>query len=91
MNKHFDITIEGKVQGVYFRSSTKAVADILGLKGTVMNLPNGNVFIEAEGSSFELNELITFCKEGPEKAVVTNLDFTEGEMKNYKHFEIKKK
>ena len=32
--KHLDIVVSGKVQGVYFRLTTKAVADQLGVKGT---------------------------------------------------------
>lgn len=90
MKEHLKITVSGKVQGVSFRASVKAVADILGVRGYVMNLSNGDVFIEAEGGSFELGELINFCKEGPENAMVTELLTEKGDLKNYKHFEIKK-
>lgn len=90
MKEHLNITVSGKVQGVSFRASVKAVADILGVRGYAMNLPNGDVFIEAEGRLFELNELISFCNEGPEKAMVTELHTEKGDLKNYKHFEIKK-
>jgi acylphosphatase len=47
--KHLDITVKGQVQGVSFRAATKAVADQLGIRGTVKNEPNGDVVIEAEG------------------------------------------
>jgi acylphosphatase len=33
--KHLDITVKGKVQGVFYRASTKAVADQLGVRGTI--------------------------------------------------------
>lgn len=89
--KHLDITIKGNVQGVFFRASAKAVADILGIRGHAMNLKNGDVFIEAEGADFVLNEFLKFCEEGPEGAMVAEMQSTESEMKNYKHFEIKKK
>jgi hydrogenase maturation factor HypF (carbamoyltransferase family) len=35
--KHLDITVKGKVQGVFYRASTKAVADQLGVRGTARN------------------------------------------------------
>ena len=44
--KHLNIIIKGKVQGVFFRASTKAVADQLGVRGIFKNEPNGDVFIE---------------------------------------------
>ena len=49
MIKHLDITVKGKVQGVFYRASTKAVADQLGVKGYIRNEPNGDVSIAAEG------------------------------------------
>jgi acylphosphatase len=52
--KHWNIKVTGKVQGVFFRASTKAVADQLGVKGFVKNLSDGSVYIEAEGDEFAL-------------------------------------
>jgi acylphosphatase len=47
--KHINIKITGKVQGVFFRASTKAVADQIGVKGFVKNEKDGSVYVEAEG------------------------------------------
>lgn len=89
--KHINITVRGKVQGVFFRASTKAVADQLGVKGTVRNEKDGSVYIEAEGDSFSLTSFMEWCHEGPEKAKVEEVETTEGELKNYRNFEVIKK
>jgi Acylphosphatases len=89
--KHLDIVISGKVQGVYFRLTTKAVADQLGIKGVVLNKPDGTVCIEAEGDPFALESFLEWCHEGPENAVVENVTSAEGDMKNYRNFEVIRK
>jgi len=89
--KHLNITIKGKVQGVFFRASTKAVADQLGVKGNVRNEPNGDVAITAEADDFILEMFLEWCGEGPQGAVVTSVETNEGELKNYRNFEVVKK
>jgi len=89
--QHLNITIKGKVQGVFYRASTKAVADQLGVKGSVKNLPGGDVFIEAEGDKMSLDMFLDWCHEGPEDAEVTSVESNEGELKNYRNFEVIKK
>ncbi|GGC25212.1 acylphosphatase [Parapedobacter defluvii] len=86
--RHLDITVYGKVQGVYFRLTTKAVADQLGIKGIAFNKPDGTVYIEAEGDDFALESFLDWCREGPERAEVEKVDQVEGEMKNYRNFEV---
>ncbi len=91
MIRHIDITVKGKVQGVLYRASTKAVADQLGVKGFVKNEPNGDVFIAAEADSMSLEMFLEWCHEGPEHAEVTSVENHEGELKNYRNFEIVRK
>jgi acylphosphatase len=91
MIKHLDITVYGHVQGVFFRASTKAVADQLGVKGTVRNQPDGSVFIEAEADDTTLEMFLDWCKEGPEHANVISVQTHEGELKNYRNFEVLRK
>lgn len=90
-HRHLDITVSGKVQGVYFRLTTKAVADQLGIKGIALNKPDGTVYIEAEGDRFALESFLEWCHEGPENAVVENVASAEGDMKNYRNFEVIRK
>ena len=59
--KHLNISIRGKVQGVFFRLTTKAVADQVGVRGFVVNLKDGSVYIEGEGDDFALDSLLEFC------------------------------
>jgi acylphosphatase len=89
--KHIDIKITGKVQGVFFRASTKAVADQMGVKGMVKNEKDGTVYIEAEANAVILEMFLDWCKEGPEKAKVEHVAVEDGELKNYRNFEVVKK
>jgi acylphosphatase len=89
--KHLDIIISGRVQGVFFRATSKAVADQLGVKGSARNLDNGNVFIEAEGDEFSLELFLEFCHKGSDRSAVEKIEVTEGEMKNYRNFEVVRK
>jgi len=91
MTKHLNITVKGKVQGVSYRIATKAVADQLGVKGTVKNVPNGDVFIEAEADATTLAMFLEWCNEGPEHASVTAVETHNGELKNYRNFEVLKR
>jgi acylphosphatase len=89
--KHINIKVSGKVQGVFFRASTKAVADQMGIKGLVKNEKDGSVYIEAEGDEISLSMFLEWCNEGPDKAVVENVIVADAEMKNYRNFEVVKK
>lgn len=90
--KHWNITVRGQVQGVYFRATTKAVADQLGVKGFVINQSDGSVYIEAEGDDFALDSLLEFCHEGPDRAVVDSVECHESSpIKGFKNFEVIKR
>jgi acylphosphatase len=89
--KHLDIIVRGKVQGIGYRFGTKAVADQLGVRGTIKNMPEGHVAIEAEADPFNLEMFLDWCNEGPDGAEVTSIETHEGELKNYRNFEIIKR
>ena len=78
------------MQGVSYRFATLAKAIQLGLTGLVKNLPNGDVYMEAEGKEENINKLIEWCYVGPPRAEVTEVHAQEGELKEYRNFEIKK-
>jgi acylphosphatase len=82
--KHFNITVSGKVQGVYFRVYTEKKANELGLSGFVQNEKNGDVYIEAEGSEEKLSQLKEWCKTGSPGAEVKKVEVSEGEIKNFR-------
>ena len=78
MIKQIEITVSGKVQGVFFRESTKAEAIKLGIVGTVKNLPSGNqVFIVAQGKEEILAQLIGWCHQGPPAAKVDSVEVVD--------------
>jgi acylphosphatase len=86
--KHLNITVYGKVQGVWFRASTRDKAQDLGLNGYVMNQGDGTVYIEVEGTEDALKELLEWCKQGPPRAEVSKVEESPGEMSNFSGFEI---
>jgi len=64
------LTIEGRVQGVFFRASAQEEAIRLGVKGWVRNCPDGPVEVVAEGVKDKIEELISWCRHGPPGAQV---------------------
>jgi acylphosphatase len=68
LRRRFRIT--GRVQGVYFRHSTRVEAERLALKGFARNLPDGSVEVLAEGSAAAVAELHRWLHRGPRSARV---------------------
>jgi acylphosphatase len=88
MRKHLNITVRGKVQGVYFRRDTQIEAKRLGIFGTVANQKDGSVYIEAEAEENPLNEFVRWCHQGPELANVAEV-ITEGSiLKGFREFKV---
>jgi len=82
------IHVYGLVQGVFFRYTTRKVARNLGLTGIVKNLPNGSVYIEAEGPEDKIIELLKFAKKGPKSAKVETIEYEYKEAQyKFKGFE----
>jgi acylphosphatase len=83
-----EMIVHGLVQGVYFRVNTKAVAQQLQLKGAVKNLPDGSVWIHAEGSAAAVDALQRWCHTGPPGAKVTQVVVKDTTAKGYEDFSI---
>ena len=73
MTKSVEIVVSGKVQGVWFRATTKRKADQLNVVGSVQNIKDGSVRITAKGEEVSINEFIQFCKIGPDTARVKSI------------------
>ncbi len=73
------ITVNGRVQGVWFRAGTKEKAEELGLTGWVMNRPDGTVEIHAQGEKSQLETFIAWCRQGTPAAKVASLDIDRSE------------
>ncbi|MDP6558514.1 MAG: acylphosphatase [Candidatus Binatia bacterium] len=68
------LIIQGRVQGVFFRNSTQEEATRLKLKGWVRNCPDGSVEALAEGKKRDIEEWIHWCRNGPPRARVLNVN-----------------
>jgi acylphosphatase len=68
------VRVSGQVQGVFFRDSTRQKAEELGLAGWVRNMPDGQVEALFEGPPEKVEEIVSWCKEGPQRASVENVD-----------------
>ena len=82
------LTIKGKVQGVFYRATAKDVADLIGVKGWVKNLPDDNVEIMATAAEDVLQKFIGWCKQGPPKAKVDDVLIEELSPEEFKGFKI---
>jgi acylphosphatase len=71
------ILVSGRVQGVWFRASTREQALALGLDGDVRNLADGRVEIHAEGPTEAVDALVAWCRVGPSGARVAQVEVEE--------------
>lgn len=66
--------VAGKVQGVWFRASTRDQALRLGLSGRADNLPDGRVRVLACGNDAALDALQQWLSQGPQQARVDSVE-----------------
>jgi acylphosphatase len=86
--KSLDIVVQGRVQGVFFSASTLEMAQRLGVHGTVQNLKDGSVRIEAEADEAAMSRFLAWVRRGPPGARVDRLDLQEGEPRRFRGFTI---
>jgi acylphosphatase len=67
------VHVSGRVQGVFFRDSTRQKAQELGLHGYVKNTAEGDVEALFEGPKGSVDEMVRWCEEGPQHASVENV------------------
>jgi acylphosphatase len=70
------VHVSGKVQGVYFRATTRDEAEKRGVDGWVRNLEDGRVEAVFEGAADAVEEMVEFCHEGPSAARVESVEVT---------------
>ena len=68
------IVVSGRVQGVFFRASTRDAAVRHGVRGFVRNLPDGRVEAVLQGDRGAVEQVIAFMREGPPGARVEETD-----------------
>ena len=80
--------VSGRVQGVYYRSSAKQVAEKLGISGYAKNLANGEVEVEATGQDLKLIKFTEYLEQGPEHAEVEKVAWDYIQTKSFNGFSI---
>ena len=71
--------MHGRVQGVWFRDSTRREAERLGIAGHAINLPNGNVEVLACGAPEALVKLEKWLQTGPPMASVSRVESADAD------------
>lgn len=79
-------TIKGRVQGVFFRDSTRRLAESLGITGHAINLGNGDVEVLACGNPDVLEQLESWLQQGPPMASVTGVIAEEAQWRELSDF-----
>ena len=74
--------VSGRVQGVFYRDSTRRQARATGITGWVRNLHDGRVEVLACGDAGQLETFKKWLEIGPEYAKVTNIEETDEKSSN---------
>lgn len=82
-------TVRGRVQGVFFRDTTRRRALELGVMGWVRNQEDGTVLVHAEGPSDALDELLAFLRQGPDRARVDEVEVRPVKVEGHEQFAIR--
>ncbi len=87
--KRMHVYVSGRVQGVYFRATTRDRANELGVDGWVRNLDDGRVEGVFEGDPDDVESMVEFCYEGSSRASVTAVEASEEEPEGIDGFEVR--
>lgn len=80
--------VHGRVQGVFFRDTTRRMAQSRGVAGWVANRPDGAVEAVFEGEPDAVESMLRFCREGPPRAEVERVEVVEEEPSGEPGFRI---
>jgi acylphosphatase len=82
------VIVHGRVQGVFFRDTTRRMAEARGVSGWVRNNPDGSVEAAFEGPEQAVDAMVRFAREGPRGAAVERVEVTEEEAQGVMGFRI---
>jgi acylphosphatase len=83
------VVVSGRVQGVFFRDSTRREALARDVAGWVCNRADGAVEAVFEGSPEAVEALVEFCARGPRGAEVRDVTTSEEEPEGLRRFEVR--
>ena len=82
------VIVHGRVQGVFFRDTTRRMATSRGLGGWVRNAPDGTVEAVFEGDAEAVESIVRWCREGPRGALVERVEVADEEPEGLSDFRI---
>ena len=82
------LTVRGRVQGVFFRASTRELAGELGVTGWVRNDASGTVTIHAEGPGDAVDSLVDWAHQGPRQARVVGVAVEDVDPQGHDRFVV---
>jgi acylphosphatase len=83
------VTVQGRVQGVFFRDSVRQRAQSHNVTGWVTNRTDGAVEAVFEGTPDDVERVIAFARTGPRQAEVDKVDVREEEPEGLSGFEVR--
>jgi acylphosphatase len=89
LHKGLHCFVSGRVQGVFFRQSTQAQANLCGLTGWARNLQDGRVEVVAIGNQQQLERFKQWLNTGPPMAQVIDVECEEVEFQKFEGFSIR--
>lgn len=84
------VFVSGRVQGVYYRASTRDAARERGVAGWVRNLGDGRVEAVFEGDPDAVEAMIAWCRTGSPAADVDEVEVIEAEPEGESGFTIRR-
>jgi acylphosphatase len=81
--------VSGRVQGVFFRDTARRRAESAGVAGWISNRSDGAVEAVFEGEPDRVDELVEFCRHGPSRAEVANVELIEEEPEGLSGFDVR--
>ena len=82
------VIVRGRVQGVFFRDSTQDRAQSEGVSGWVCNRSDGAVEVVVEGAPDAVERMVDFCREGPGRAQVNEVEVHEEDPEGLSGFDV---
>jgi acylphosphatase len=88
MTQAVDVTVTGRVQGVFFRAEAQQEAYRLGVSGWARNEPDGSVAAHFEGEARAVEAMVAWCREGSTRARVEGVDVRDAEPTGARSFDV---
>jgi acylphosphatase len=83
------VIVHGRVQGVFFRDTTRRQATSRGVAGWVRNRPDGTVEAVFEGEPAAVEAMVEFSRAGPRGARVERIEVVEEEPQGLSGFVVR--